>query len=346
MDSAKNDAIKEMTSRKVALGSFNYDSALCVVSGGNGYRCFNTPSGLNDWLKKINSRGGTVQIIRLFSDGKYYIKDDQSWQAALPFGDMQAEIKKNKKVEDISVADDGSWIIIYSDSFVSSRGVDSDLTGHINDFFRQQRERKQKRQREINEYNNRERAAQEAREAAERERREAAERAAREEEQRRAEEETKRREEEERARKAAEEESRATILEVKLVEKLTQEKESIDKLETKLEVMQGHLGAMQDHFSTMQDDLYSRKRSLRESIVALPPAQRPRWNLEDDKPIKRQEKPLCVICHDKTPVWAVVPCGHLCLCDDCAPSILQGPSYDRLCPLCRGTASSTLRIYS
>mmetsp|Transcript_24746 Transcript_24746/g.60794 ORF Transcript_24746/g.60794 Transcript_24746/m.60794 type:complete len:105 (-) Transcript_24746:875-1189(-) len=103
---------------------------------------------------------------------------------------------------------------------------------------------------------------------------------------------------------------------------------------------------MQDNLSTMQEHLHARKRALRESLDNLPPAQRPKWKLEEDKkPSARLEKSQCVVCQDKGPIRAVVPCGHVCLCDECASSISEGPSWNRLCPLCRGPMQSTLKIY-
>jgi len=354
LDAEESDAIEEQASEphtiKVALGGQDRQSSLCVITGKNGYQYMNVQSQLSDRIVKNHSRSGTINMIRLFSDGQYYIDHDRGSEWSLFNDYLTKELKKNQKDEDVAGAGDGSWIVIRPDYFASSNGIPTELDNKINEFFRLQRERNRARKHEIQQYHERERAREiaerEARETAEREAREAAERAAREEEEeRRVEEERRRRNEIEKARKAAEE-LRATTLEVKLVEKLAQEKESIDKLETKLEVMQDHLGVMQDHFSTMQDDLHTRKRSLRESLVALPPAQRPRWNLAEDKPSKKQEKTPCVICQDKAPVRAVVPCGHLCLCDDCASSISQRPSNDGVCPLCRGPATSTLRIYS
>ncbi|KAL3942075.1 MAG: hypothetical protein SGBAC_003671 [Bacillariaceae sp.] len=352
LDAAKSKAINEVASgpltNKIALGSQNSCPSLCLISGSNGYSCINTSNGLFKRLKLIHSRRENVKMVRLFDDGQYYIEDDQGTEwVTSNNSNFSKELKKNKNVEETALAVNGSWIVICGNYSVTSTGVDKELSDQITDFYSKQRERKKKRDREITAYHERERAVRAAKEAAERERQEAAERAAREEQQRLVLEERKRREEEEARAKKVAEASRATALEVRLVERLTQERESIDKLETKLEEMQDHMEAMQDHFSTMQEDVYSRKRSLRESLVTLPAAQRPRWSFGDDTPqSKRREKPQCVVCQDKAPVRAVVPCGHLCLCDDCAPSISQRPSGNRLCPLCRGPAQSTLRIYS
>ena len=58
------------------------------------------------------------------------------------------------------------------------------------------------------------------------------------------------------------------------------------------------------------------------------------------------EKAGCVCCLDQTAVWAIVPCGHLVVCDGCKPRI----ENDDKCPQCRGDTlggdHGFLRIYS
>ena len=46
----------------------------------------------------------------------------------------------------------------------------------------------------------------------------------------------------------------------------------------------------------------------------------------------------CVVCLEHDPVMVLLPCGHLCLCEGCAPVI------DR-CPLCRRDVQEAKRIY-
>ena len=50
----------------------------------------------------------------------------------------------------------------------------------------------------------------------------------------------------------------------------------------------------------------------------------------------------CVICCDNNASFAVMPCGHLCLCTSCAVNF-DGTGAP--CPLCRTHCSGTLRIY-
>lgn len=56
-----------------------------------------------------------------------------------------------------------------------------------------------------------------------------------------------------------------------------------------------------------------------------------------------QEQGLCVLCLERTADTAVVPCGHMCGCQDCMQQLqLVRPK----CPLCRGPVQSTIRIYT
>lgn len=51
----------------------------------------------------------------------------------------------------------------------------------------------------------------------------------------------------------------------------------------------------------------------------------------------------CIICLDKPPIFAFIPCGHRCLCARCAerlPTALR-----RRCPACRRDASSLIQIF-
>jgi hypothetical protein len=69
----------------------------------------------------------------------------------------------------------------------------------------------------------------------------------------------------------------------------------------------------------------------------------------------------CVVCHDQPVTRAVIPCGHLCLCNSCCTTLVkQGGSgvantgtatttttttSTPQCPVCRGMLLSTLKIF-
>ena len=62
------------------------------------------------------------------------------------------------------------------------------------------------------------------------------------------------------------------------------------------------------------------------------------------QPMKRRRDPAdggeseCVVCMDMPRQFAMVPCGHLCLCERCKDNHTS-------CPICRSTVDKTLRVY-
>ncbi len=52
----------------------------------------------------------------------------------------------------------------------------------------------------------------------------------------------------------------------------------------------------------------------------------------------------CVICLTNRARYATVPCGHLCMCGQCRRDLKHAGNLSK-CPLCKGTAKSTVCIY-
>ena len=48
---------------------------------------------------------------------------------------------------------------------------------------------------------------------------------------------------------------------------------------------------------------------------------------------------VCIICLDKSKEYAIIPCGHWCVCRDCVEKITR-------CPVCRTRKENALRIYN
>ena len=46
----------------------------------------------------------------------------------------------------------------------------------------------------------------------------------------------------------------------------------------------------------------------------------------------------CTICLDGNAEYAVVPCGHRCLCASCTKAVSE-------CPVCRGAMTAVLRVF-
>ncbi|EPY79956.1 Baculoviral IAP repeat-containing protein 2 isoform 2-like protein [Camelus ferus] len=63
------------------------------------------------------------------------------------------------------------------------------------------------------------------------------------------------------------------------------------------------------------------------------------FDLPMEEQLRRlQEERTCKVCMDREVSIVFIPCGHLVVCKDCAPSL-------RKCPICRGTIKGTVRTF-
>jgi hypothetical protein len=335
---------------KASFGSNEYGSETSVVIiGSNGYACRGIDNDLRSRIDRIHERGKMIHFVRLFYGDKYFISDSEGtgWSGMGPY--LSKELKNGRgKINDVAVAKNGCWVVIRDDRFASSQGVPKEVDDLLNKFYMNQRARNQARQNQIQQHAAellqqaaelvrvvQERTAQEERERAERERVER-ERVERE----RAERERAERERVERKRaereRAAKEAAMAEALVSAHLRELTREVESIRSLEQQLE---------------------TRKRLCRASYESLPPSMQSQLGSSASILCAGTTTPTsitsgsstvtvvvedCVVCQDRKAAHATVPCGHHCLCDECA-SDLTGRSGR--CPLCRTQVQSTLKIY-
>lgn len=58
------------------------------------------------------------------------------------------------------------------------------------------------------------------------------------------------------------------------------------------------------------------------------------------------DESLCVVCMSVMKSHAFVPCGHRCVCADCGEDVLRAGGTAASCPVCRGSASSIIQIFT
>jgi hypothetical protein len=59
---------------------------------------------------------------------------------------------------------------------------------------------------------------------------------------------------------------------------------------------------------------------------------------EQPTPNAQEHDNSCVVCLDRAPTHAFVPCGHMVCCEECVGRLTQ-------CPMCRIIASHRLKVY-
>ena len=352
---------------------YNDDDELetyAIIEGRNGYQLSNNiDDDLSSRIRRINKRNKTINFIRLFTDSGYFISDDEgtAWKGVGV--DCAKHLEENGKEEDFSLAGDGSWVIIRSNRHTTSTGVDDELLRHLNKFYNDQGRREDIRNLEIEEYPARIRREEEAREREEQEEQQRVERLASEAAEREAlerrhaieavafRERQEQREATEREERERASSSRLTPL---LVERINEEIKDIVEQENRLKLKRCQ--ESRDN-NEQKERLKQKRRSLQASTEKLPPQARARIDSSvfsvnditcdlDDKTTTTSSNTSsspatanCVICQVAPSSQAIIPCGHCCLCDECATTLTVGPPQTRLCPLCRTQMQSCLKIF-
>ena len=305
-----------------SFDGYSEDESCVIITGRNGFFYKNVDSNeLTRRIKRINKANKAIQFVRLFDFNRYFIKDDEGTQWQFEGSPLSKELKKHQASDtfDLAVARDGSWIIVGRHSFQCSSGVSSELTKALQNFYNIQKAHNSKRANEIRIYHEQKREAEMV---------EAIERAVHEELQR------QREEEERQLREARQQEVR-------------EERELVNEA-----------GAIQ----LLEEQIEDRKRALQDSVASLPPARRARVEAcqSTRASLVRASSSRtnhCVICHEHEAKLAIVPCGHVCLCSQCEPRVMEQqppPQYYDYgadatqmprCPICRGVAQQTLKIF-
>ena len=55
------------------------------------------------------------------------------------------------------------------------------------------------------------------------------------------------------------------------------------------------------------------------------------------------EETMCVVCFDAPKEYAIVPCGHQCVCGECAEQLTK--TRTPMCPVCRGPIRETMKVF-
>lgn len=154
--------------------------------------------------------------------------------------------------------------------------------------------------------------------------------------------------------KKEEEVNEVTSEEVERLKKEVEaEKERAKTMEDLLvETLQEELGSVrkeQESIKDREERLKARIRSLQVTIQKLP-TESTKLLQQDLKEVHEGQCSLanaqCSVCHEHSATKAVIPCGHLCMCEECNKSITKLDPSQRKCPLCRAQLLSTLRIYT
>merc|ERR1711998_635757 len=83
--------------------------------------------------------------------------------------------------------------------------------------------------------------------------------------------------------------------------------------------------------NAVNDDAGNPVLQGQEAQVAPPP----------ESPAESEDENLCVICLTGPKTTAMVRCGHVCMCENCAKGFEAG----NLCPICRAPILNTMRVY-
>jgi Zinc finger, C3HC4 type (RING finger) len=157
-----------------------------------------------------------------------------------------------------------------------------------------------------------------------------------------------RRQEAERAAAAARERDRLEAETAGLIDALRPSCEELRRSRTDLKNQQAGFLRLKESMQSRFEPLSPRSRAHVEEVLGwdelaeLPPL--PTGPISESASASASASAPCVICTDSPAIRALVPCGHLCLCNECAVQFLHSASQ-RACPLCRVHATSTLRIY-
>lgn len=143
-------------------------------------------------------------------------------------------------------------------------------------------------------------------------------------------------------RELKEKSTRADEVETMLDERLTEE---INNIKEEREMIRELESRHRDRIRSLQ--LSVKKIPGKDRREKLQEAMADAYDFTEASSSEPHRRVDCTVCCNREASRAVIPCGHLCLCDECTDTIAASCDAGmRQCPLCRGNLLSTLKIYT
>jgi hypothetical protein len=133
----------------------------------------------------------------------------------------------------------------------------------------------------------------------------------------------------ERARAAAEKAEAAAA-----VEAVAEAKAAAERLRLEEEVAALTLSVQSDTLRLQRDAL--RLQQAQAQLGSSMPPAAPVWHPD-------AEETMCVVCFDAPKEYAIVPCGHQCVCGACVEQLTK--TRTPTCPVCRERIQQTMKVF-
>jgi len=135
------------------------------------------------------------------------------------------------------------------------------------------------------------------------------------------------------------------VHEARITQDEAEKQARVEKLE---DILERKLLEEVETICELKEHLEKRKRILKDYIQELPELRCFIFedNLSSHLDKGKEGKAECFVCQNNDASRAVVPCGHHCLCDECAKQLALTTTMSWLCPLCCGVLTSTLKIFT
>ena len=116
----------------------------------------------------------------------------------------------------------------------------------------------------------------------------------------------------------------------------------IDKDRTSKEMLQNAVNALEDARDTLRV-AQDHQKECTEKVAAFKLQQTQLLSRLAGAGVKRgrDDDALCCVCKSNDKTSLLIPCGHKCLCEQCAKRFHRGAR----CPLCRAAVQSVQRVY-